>query len=220
MANPPVSCVQDPPGARVDVHVLAYLGHSEWLAQTLASLADAPCRVWLVDGGWPDHIGQGRAYAFGFGAAEYVSFLDDDDNALPGALAACVAHLDAHPGDVGVYTDLERLHPDGLREVVEKPPWDPIRQLTSPNEITHLKVMRRALVMRHLDELRQWPTWEEFVLCGLLAADGHWHHLPIVGAVKRARPAAESSQRLTTPGLLEQAVRRIAPGLMAARRES
>lgn len=210
----PVRRVQDPPGARVDVHVLSFLGRPDWLEQTLASLAAEPCRVWVIEGGFPGHIGAARAFAFGFGEAEYVSFLDDDDYALPGALATCVDHLDAHPDSVGVYTDLERLFPDGRREVVRKPPWHPLRQLTSPNEITHLKVMRRALVMRHREELSQWPTFEEFVLCGLLATDGPWHHLPIVGAVKRARPAAETSMRLAVPGLLDRAVRRIAPGLM------
>ena len=205
-------------GGRVDVHVLSYLGRPDWLAQCLRALESEPCTTWLVVGGFPGSIGAARAYAFTHGTAEYVCFMDDDDYALPGAMQACIDYLDANPDCIGVYTDTEHLHPDGHQDRERKGPWRPMRQLTYCPEITHLKVMRRSAVTPYLDELAQWPTYEEYVLCGLMTERGRWHHLPICGAVKRVKPSSRSSMRLATPDLWRKATARITPAIMQAHR--
>lgn len=207
------------PGAGpVDVHVLSYLGRPEWLDQCLASLAAEPCATHVVEGGFPDSIGAARAFAFTLGDAEFVSFIDDDDHVVPGAMQACIDYLGAHPECVGVYTDLEHLHADGQRDREFKGPWRPLRHLTYCPEVTHLKVMRRSAVEPFLDELARWPTYEEYVLCALMVELGEWAHLPIVGAVKRYKPAARSSMRLASPDLWQRAVAKVTPTLMAAHR--
>ncbi len=213
-----VEVVQDPPGARLDVHLLAYLGSASSRERALGALAGAPVRVVVLEGGFPGQIGAARAFALTLGTAEYVSWVDDDDLVYAEALTQCIDHLDRHPGVVGVYTDRELCYPDGRTTRRQLGPWRALDQVASPRLITHAKVMRRAAVEPYHQELARWPTYEEFVLCGLMAERGPWHHLPIVGAVKSVRPAAESSSRLATPTLLSQAVARVAPTLMRIHR--
>lgn len=217
--EPRVSHLPAPPNARVDVHVLSYLSNLDWLEQCLQSLVNEPCATHVVMGGFHGSIGAARAYAFTLGTAEYVCFMDDDDYAIPGIMQQCIDHLDTHPECIGVYTDTEHLHPNGHRSVERKGrPWRPLRQLLYCPEVTHLKVMRRSAVMPYLGELAKWPTWEEYVLCGLMTERGIWHHLPVVGAVKRAKPASQSSMRLATGPLWKKAVAKVTPALMRAQR--
>ena len=208
-------------GHRCDTHVLSARGNGRWLGEALASLDGEPTQVHLIEGGFAGSIGAARAYALGLGTAPYVSWLDDDDRLLPGVLAQCIAYLDAHPACVGVYTDRLALTPDGRLTERRSGPWNPRRQLCDANLITHAKVLRRDLALRYLAELARWPTWEEYVLCGLLAAHGPWHHLPVLGAIKRERARGApvqpgDSTRLAAPGLWECAVARVAPVLLAA----
>jgi hypothetical protein len=203
---------------RIDVHVLSYLGNLDWLEQCLQSLTSEPCATHLVIGGFPGSIGAARAFAFTLGTAEYVCFMDDDDYVLPGIMQMCLEYLDQHPDCVGVYTDTEHLHENGHRSVEKKGrPWKPVRQLLYAPEVTHLKVMRRSAVMPYLNELAKWPTWEEYVICGLMAELGYWHHLPVVGAVKRVKPSSESSMRLATGELWKNAIRKVTKFLMQAK---
>lgn len=219
-ADPLVECVQSCPGARVDVHVLSYSEPWSSLQKTLKSLESLPCNVWLVMGGFPGSIGAARAFAFTLGAAEFVSFVDDDDEIDQSAFSACLEVLEQNPEVVGVYTDTAHVHPSGRRDVEKKGrPWRPLRQLMRAPEITHLKLMRRSHVEPYLDELARWPTYEEYVLCGLMTEHGPWRHLPIVGAYKRYKPASESSMRLATRELWNKAVARVTPTLMNARRK-
>jgi hypothetical protein len=169
-------------------------------------------------GGFPNSIGKARAFAFTLGDAEYVSFMDDDDYAIPGIMQQCIDYLDQHPDCVGVYTDTEHLYADGRRFAEPKGrPWSPIVQLQRAQEVTHLKVMRRDAVMPYLGELSKWPTWEEYVLCGLMTERGYWHHLPVVGAVKRFKPPGLSSVRLTSLSLWKHAVMKVTRPLMDAK---
>lgn len=206
------------PNARVDVHVLSYLGNLSWLQQTLDSLLKEDVNIYLVMGGFPGHIGKARAFAFTLGSAEYVSFVDDDDYLLPNSLQPCLDVLDESPLVVGVYTDTVYVREGGKRKQVfeKKHPWCPLQQYKTIAEITHLKVMRRSVVEKYLDELENWPTWEEYVLCGLMANDGDWVHLPIQGAIKRSRSIASSSSRLATPELTAKARKRVEGALKSA----
>jgi hypothetical protein len=203
---------------RCDTHILNYRGNVHWLEDALDSVKNEPTRVHLID--VDAHIGKARAHALTLGTAPYVSWLDDDDRFLPGVMAQCIAYLDEHPACVGVYTDRTLLYSDGSITEWRLDPWCPYQQLCSPKLITHMKVMRRSHVEQHLDELTRWPTYEEYVLCALLAAQGPWHHLPVLGCVKRTRRPGEALQKgdsmtLDTPGLLQRAVARVAPGVLA-----
>ena len=192
-------------GAPVDVHILAYSGRMAWLRQAIDSLMPQPCNIHVVFGGFEDSIGAARAWAFRLGSAPFVSFIDDDDRTLPGTLDACLDSLRSHPAVCGVYTDRYHEHAQGHWSEERLAPYHPRALYKNLSEITHFKLMRRALVEQHLEELAEWPTWEEFVLCALLAQHGPWEHLPIFGAVKRARSAHQSSQRLSSPALISRA---------------
>lgn len=206
--------------SRIDCHVLAWRAatHPQWLTQCLDALASEPCRVTI----YPStdlSIGAARAEALGRATAPYVTWVDDDDWVRPGVMGQCLDYLERHPGCVGVYTDLDLLSADGRMTRRYLKDWSPLWQLTAgPWGITHLKVMRRTAVLPYLNEMPQWPTYEEYVLCGLVVAHGYWHHIPMSGAVKRVLPRSERSERLARPGLLEAAARRVAPTLLAAHR--
>lgn len=203
----------------VDMHILRYSGEPDWFDQCMVSLDDEPCITHVIEGGFDGHIGAARAHAFTLGDAEYVSWTDDDDWVIPGAMNACLSYLDEHPDCVGVYTDYYIIDEGGeIIEECRKKPWNPRAQLCRLTEVLHLHVMRRAAVMLYLDELKNWPTYEEYVLLGLLAAHGYWHHIPIIGYAKRKRPRTVSSMRLATKGLWPAAVRRVVPTLMEAKK--
>lgn len=206
------------PGARVDTHLLSYSHPASGLRRTLDSLRDEPSNVHVVLGGFQGSIGAARAYAFTLGTAEYVSFADDDDEYVPGAMQQLVDYLDENPDCVGAYTDLEHVHASGRADIERKGPWHPVRQILYSPLITHLKVMRRSAVELYLDDVAQWPTYEEYVLTGLICAQGWWHHLPIVGARKGRSDPRKSSTRLATPNLYRKAVATITPSVMQAGR--
>lgn len=207
-------------GARVDVHVLSYSRPSGWLRQTLDSLEGEPCNTHIVVGGFHGSIGKARAYAFQLGQAEYVSFVDDDDIVLPGVMQSLVDYLDEHPDCVGVYTDLYHVNENspGRRDLERKGPWRPMRQFLHCPEITHLKVMRREVVEEYLDEVAKWPTYEEYVLVGMMCEKGRWQHIPVPGILKRYTAFSSSSMRLTNVPLWKRAVARITPAIMQAHR--
>lgn len=217
--DPLAECVQSHPDAQVDIHVLSYSESWSSLQKTLNSLKSLPCNVWLVMGGFPGSIGAARAFAFTLGSAEYVSFIDDDDEVIPEAFYECLEAIEASKQVVGVYTDTTHVHLSGRADVEKKGnPWNPVEQLLKASEITHLKIMRRCHVEPYLNDLAQWPTYEEYVLCGLMTKRGPWLHLPIAGAYKRYKPANASSMRLATRELWKKAVARVTPTLMQARK--
>jgi glycosyltransferase involved in cell wall biosynthesis len=164
------------PGGRIDCHVLHCHEPKHWLMAALASLAAEPVTVHLRPG-IPGRVGAARARAFAEGDAEYVAWLDGDDEVMPGAFAAALAVLDADPGVVSTYCDIQLIdHPEGVGYI--KGPWSPWRQLWKMAEVHHLHVMRRAAVMACLEELERWDGHEEYVLMGLLARFGRHHHIP------------------------------------------
>lgn len=164
------------PAARVDCHVLYCHEPKAWIDAALASLASEPATVHLCPG-IPGRVGAARARAFAQGNAEYVAWLDGDDELMPGAIDAALAVLDADPGVVSTYCDIQLIdHPDGVGYI--KAPWSPWRQLWAMAEVHHLHVMRRSAVMACLEDLERWDGHEEYVLMGLLARFGRHHHIP------------------------------------------
>lgn len=203
-ANPLVH--REEKGYRVDTHVLHYSGRISWLKECLRSLENEPTNLHLVVGGFRDSIGAARSFAFGLGDSEYVCFMDDDDMIIPGAMKVCIDYLDQNPDCVGAYTDRKHLRLNGSISNERLGDWNPRRMVNNFAEITHLKIMRRSLVNKYLDELAKWRTWEEYVLCCLISKHGRWHHLPVFGAIKRMVDSKQSSVRLSGSGITERAL--------------
>ncbi|NJM13313.1 MAG: hypothetical protein HC889_16865 [Synechococcaceae cyanobacterium SM1_2_3] len=162
--------------ARVDVHVLHCYEPPEWIAACLRSLEIEPVNVHLC-AGIQGKVGLARANAFRLGTAEYVAFVDADDEVMPGAFDAALAILDSRPEIVATYCDIQLIgQPPGVGYI--KAPWNPMSQLFSPSEVHHLHVMRRSAVEACLEELERWDGFEEYALMGLICQFGQQHHIP------------------------------------------
>jgi len=80
----------------IDVHVLTHEGtRPDDLERCLASLEGQACTVHVVDNaGYP--VGPGRAAGYGRGNHPFVSYLDSDDEALPGTYERLLTELEKH----------------------------------------------------------------------------------------------------------------------------
>jgi len=84
--------------------------------------------------------------AIGLATGDFVGFIDHDDVLRPHALHAMAAYLDEHPDGDLVYSDEDKLLPDGgVGLPTFKPDYSPDR-LLAENYINHFTVMRRSLV--------------------------------------------------------------------------
>lgn len=161
---------------RIDVHVLYCYEPVRWIDDALISLAAEPVNVHLVPG-IRGKVGLARANAFRRGVAEYVAFVDADDEVVSGAFNAALDILDSRNDIVATYCDVQLIgEPNGVGYF--KAPWNPLAQLFGPSEVHHLHVMRRSAVEPHLKELEQWDGYEEYTLMGLICQYGHQYHIP------------------------------------------
>lgn len=203
--------------ARVDCHVLHCHEPPEWIDAALASLAQEPVNVHLC-AGIPGKLGLARARAFSSGSAEYVAWLDGDDEVMPGAFDAALAALDADPGVVSTYCDIQLIgEPDGIG--YKKASWSPWAQLWGIAEVHHLHVMRRAAVEACLEALERWDGYEEFVLMGLLAKAGRHHHIPRRLYRFRQHNQYRRAGSIGGPALYREAYKTVAPILLDLHRQ-
>ena len=113
--------------------------------EVLSSLRDDP-KVSIVDRPGSSGISRATNAALETALGEYVTFLDHDDELKPHALAQVVRWLDADPEIDVLYSDEDKLDPEGLLyDPHIKPDWSP-DQLMSQNYVCHLTVARRSLV--------------------------------------------------------------------------
>ncbi|HET6965850.1 MAG TPA: glycosyltransferase [Acidimicrobiales bacterium] len=113
--------------------------------QVLDGLRDDP-RIVIVDRDAPSGISEATNAALALATGDYVAFLDHDDVLKPHALAQVIRWLDADPAIDVLYTDEDKLDPEGqLYDPNIKPDWAP-DQLTAQNYVCHLTVARRSLV--------------------------------------------------------------------------
>ena len=113
--------------------------------EVLSSLRLDP-KVSIVDRPGSSGISAATNAALAMAVGEYVTFLDHDDELKPHALAQVVRWLDADPDIDVLYSDEDKLDPEGrLYEPHIKPDWSP-DQLMSQNYVCHLTVARRSLV--------------------------------------------------------------------------
>lgn len=168
---------------KIDCHILLTKAHERYHAGCLASLATEPVNIHTpppVMG----HIGRGRMAGFILGSAPYVSFVDDDDEVIPGSYQMCIDALEANPGAIGAYPDEILIDAEGNELGVSEfssLDWTFSRQITLMPFVHHGVVMRRESVMPLLPELERWRKFPEQVLFGLLVNRGNWIHVPVPG---------------------------------------
>lgn len=197
---------------RIDCHVLYCHEPKNWLEGALRSLENEPVNVHLCPG-IAGHVGLARSNAFKQGSAEYVSFVDGDDEVMPGAFDAALAVLDAHPEVVSTYCDIQLIGaPDG--EGYIKNEWNPVKQLTHSAEVHHLHVMRRGAVEKCLVELAKWKGFEEYLLMGLLCQYGKHYHIPTQQYRFRQHAQYPRAGAIGGQSLRKQAVLKVAPILL------
>ncbi len=194
---------------RIDVHVLHCYEPKEWVDACLKSMLNEPVNVHLCDG-IKGKVGLARANAFRKGDAEYVAFVDADDEVVSGAFNAALEVLDNKPSVVGTYCDVQLIDaPEGSGYI--KAPWNPLTQLLHASEVHHLHVMRRSAVDYWLDELEKWDGYEEYVLMGLITEFGTMHHIPHCWYRFRQHNAYPRAGGIGGTPMFMQAVARVAP---------
>lgn len=188
--------------APVDTHVLIHHsnGHRDWLDQCLASMENEPTNILLVrDQG--TNVGAARAAAMLHGDAPLQCFVDDDDFVSEGAFAACIAALE-DPALAGAYTRFRTIDARSGAWIKENGAhvWSRAAMQRYVFEVMHLHVYRRSAAAPHLKEIAQWPTAEEALLMGLIAAHGDWLKIDRIGYTKRAHRYGAGA-RITGPML-------------------
>jgi GT2 family glycosyltransferase len=113
--------------------------------EVLTSLAGDPSIV-VIELGGSSGISAATNAALTLADGDYVTFLDHDDLLKPHALAQVARWLDGDPTLDVIYSDEDKLDPEGqLYDPHLKPDWSP-DLLTTQNYLCHLTVARRSLV--------------------------------------------------------------------------
>lgn len=112
----------------------------------LQALAATDPRIALHRAAAHGHISRTTNLALQHACGDYVTFLDQDDELAPCALAQMVHTLAARPNAKLLYSDEDRIDPFGTRFLPYfKPAWSP-ELLLSQNYICHLALYPRALL--------------------------------------------------------------------------
>jgi GT2 family glycosyltransferase/SAM-dependent methyltransferase len=103
-------------------------------------------RVWAKHLPHSQGIAGASSRGLGLATGEFVAFLGHDDELSPDALFELARRLNEEPDLDLIYTDEDKLDPEGRRvEPFFKPDWSP-DLLLSMNYIAHLSVFRRSLL--------------------------------------------------------------------------
>lgn len=168
-------------------------------------------------------------------SGEFIAFLDDDDEIDPEALKEIAAAIAANPGADLLYTDEDKIDPDGtFCDHYLKPDWSP-EHLESTAYLLHMMVVRRSVLLEVGGLRAQYSGAQDFDLSLRLSRVArrvvhvpkvlyHWRKIPgSAAAVVDAKPiglqragealedhlAASGRQATVSPGLL--------PGLFRVR---
>ncbi len=116
------------------------------VSQVLAEYAERDKRIRVLVRTQNGGISAASNGALTLATGEFVGLLDHDDEITPDALFEVVKRLNESPDLDFIYTDEDKLSPEGHRiEPFFKPDWSP-DLLLSMNYITHFSVMRRSLI--------------------------------------------------------------------------
>jgi O-antigen biosynthesis protein len=108
--------------------------------------ATADARIRLVERPEAGGIVAASNAALEMAVGEFAVLVDHDDRIEPDALELVAAAVAADPTIDYLYTDEDKLSPDGtVFDTFHKPDWSPER-LRSQNYCTHLSVLRRSVV--------------------------------------------------------------------------
>jgi O-antigen biosynthesis protein len=118
----------------------------ERLRKYLQDCCDSDPRIKVVFSPENEGISSASNRALSLATGEFVGLLDHDDELSPNALFECVNLLQAHPEADIIYSDEDKLEPDGTRcDPFFKPDWSP-EFLLSCMYTCHFGVYRRTKV--------------------------------------------------------------------------
>lgn len=116
--------------------------------EVMAELASDDPRIVVIERPEQGGIIAASADALAMATGEFIALLDNDDELAPFALGACAWELTRWPDVDVLYTDEDKLDPQGRRRrAYLKPGWSPER-LRSNMYVGHLGIYRRELVER------------------------------------------------------------------------
>lgn len=175
---------------RCDLHVIVCpYCNPAWVDELMADLREQPVNLYLppcVEG----NVGASRALGFAMGEAEYVSFVDHDDRIMPGAVAACIAALDADDSLGAVFTGEQVV--DAELKPIHGPDVSPYRReahQATPRHVHGLIVMRRRLVEPLLEDLALLRAIPEWYLTLAIARTAGLQRVPVLGRLWRWHPS-------------------------------
>ena len=117
-----------------------------WVAPRLQELQRIDPRIRVVDRTTNGGIVAASNDAIALAEGEFLVLLDNDDELHADALALAAAALDREPTADYLYSDENKVSPDGRHfDDFAKPVWSPER-LLAQNYTSHLSVLRRSLV--------------------------------------------------------------------------
>jgi GT2 family glycosyltransferase len=171
-------------------------------------------RIVVVDRPAPSGISAATNAALAVATGDWVAFLDHDDELKPHALAQVVRWIDADPSIDVVYSDEDKLDPEGaLYDPHIKPDWSP-DQLTAQNYVCHLLVARRDLVEGVGGLRTEFDGSQDFDLILRLAdRTDRIAHIPEPLYSWRAVPGSAAAEADAKPYAIEAARRAIADAL-------
>jgi glycosyltransferase involved in cell wall biosynthesis len=118
-----------------------------WVREILEQYAAADPRIKVIYREKSGHIATASNDALARATGEFIVPLDHDDLLARDALLELARVVDTCPTVDFLYSDEDKLEPNGTRvEPFFKPAWSPTL-LTSCNYITHLAALRRSLVL-------------------------------------------------------------------------
>jgi GT2 family glycosyltransferase len=181
--------------------------------EVLDGLRDDP-DIAIVDRPHPGGISEATNSALAVATGEFVTFLDHDDELKPHALAQVIRWLDADPTIDVLYTDEDKLDPDGqLYDPHIKPDWSP-DQLTAQNYVCHLTVARRSLVEEVGGLRKDFDGSQDYdLILRLTERSDRIAHIPEPLYSWRAVPGSAAAVADAKPYAIEAAQRAVAAAL-------
>lgn len=167
---------------RIDCHILIAREREDSALRILEQLSKEPINLVA----FPARLGaltDARIDAMRCGRAEFICWVDDDDSITPGVFSRLQAELDAHPEACGVFSSEAHVVNGQVTRVVPRPglEWSLDNMIHHHPLVHHVALFRRSWAEPHFETIKQFQRVGDQLLLWLLAKDGPWVHVPIVG---------------------------------------